>query len=80
MINRRFEEAIKDAVGEEQYFTLRKHMSYLSVMQIFDKKVKPNFNPNQQTENEVYAFDFFSAGLKNDPENNIVSGLFIVTR
>ena len=80
MINKRFEEAIKDAVGEEQYISLRKHKSYRMAMQYFDETVKPKFNPYEQDENEVYYVNFPMAGLKDDAPNNIASNCFNVPR
>lgn len=80
MINKRFEEAIKDAVGEDQYFNLRKHKSYRIAMQYFDESVKPAFNPNEQGGDEVYYVNFPMAGLKDDPANNIASNCFNVSR
>lgn len=80
MINKRFEEAIKYAVGEEQYLSLRKHKSYRIAMQYFDESVKPKFNPHEQDEDEVYYVNFPMAGLQDDPENNIASNCFNVTR
>lgn len=80
MINKRFEEAIKDAVGEEQYFKLRKHKSHRIAMQFFDESVKPKFNPNEQDEDEVYYVNFPMADLRDDPANNIASNCFNVTR
>jgi len=62
MINKRFEEAIKDAVGEEQYINLRKHKSYRIAMQFFDESVKPKFNPYDQDRDEVYYVNFPMAG------------------
>ncbi len=80
MINKRFEEAIKDAVGEEQYINLRKHKSYRIAMQFFDESVKPKFNPYDQDRDEVYYVNFPMAGLKDDPASNISSNCFNVTR
>lgn len=80
MINKRFEEAIKDAVGEEQYVSLRKHKSYRIAMQFFDESVKPKFNPHEQDADEEYYVNFPMAGLKHDPPNNIASNCFNVTR
>ena len=81
MINKRFEEAIKEAVGEEQYITLRKHKAYRTAMQFFDESVKPRFNPHEQDENDgTFYVNFPMAGLKDDPANNISSNCFNVTR
>lgn len=80
MVNKRFEEAIKTAVGEEQCFGLRKHRSYRIAMQFFDESVKPKFNPYEQDDDEVYYVNFPMAGLKDDPENNISSNCFNVTK
>lgn len=80
MVNRRFEEAIKDAVGEEQYTRLRKHKSYRIAMQFFDESVKPKFSPYEQAEDEMYYVNFPMAGLQDDPSNNVESNCFNVTK
>ena len=80
MINRRFEEAIKNAVGDEQYIALRKHKSYRIAMQFFDEAVKPAFNPFEQREDDIHYVNFPMADLKDDPANNIASNCFSVTR
>lgn len=80
MINKRFEESIKDAVGEERYFALKKHKSYRIAMQYFDESVKPKFNPFDQSDDEVYYVNFPMAGLQDDPANDIASNCFNVTK
>lgn len=80
MINKRFEEAVKNAVGEDQYFSLRKSKPYRLAMFQFDNTVKPAFNPYQQSKDHVDYVNFPMAGLKDDPANNIASNCFNVTR
>ena len=80
MINKRFEEAVKEAVGEDQYLPLRKHKSYRLAMQYFDESVKPVFNPFDSAADDVYYVNFPMAGLVDDPANNISSNCFNVTR
>ena len=67
MINRRFEKAIGEAVGDDQYLPLREHKSYRLAVQYFDESVKPVFNPFDQFADDV---NFPMAGLADDSANN----------
>lgn len=80
MINKRFEEAIRNAVRDDQYLFLRKHKSYRLAMQCFGESVKPVFNPFDKSADDVYYVNFPIAGLDDDPANNISSNCFNVTR
>lgn len=80
MINKRFEEAIKTAVGEDQYVKLRKAEPYRYAMHQFDTTVKPAFNPDEQSEDHVDYVHFPRADLKDDPANNIDCNCFSVKR
>ena len=80
MLNKRFEEAIKNAVGEEQYFSLKKTESYRLAMSQFDNTVKTAFNPFLQPKDHIDFVNFPMSGLKDDPANNISSNCFSVNR
>lgn len=69
MLNKRFEEFIKNIIGEEAFFALEKTPGYVDAIDRFDSVIKPSFmdDPNQQ-----WFVTFPMAKLEDDPENNLV--------
>jgi hypothetical protein len=63
-LNKRFEEAIKDLVGEGQYFHLRKSRRFELAVQQFDRSVKTAFRGDAD---EDYFINFPLAQLMGDP-------------
>jgi len=68
MLNRRFEEYVKNIVGEEAFFGLKKTPGYVDVIERFDSVIKPQFNGDQKQE---WFVNFPMAKLEDDPENNL---------
>ncbi|CZT11384.1 related to hsp70 protein [Rhynchosporium agropyri] len=69
-LNKRFEQAVKDLVGEDQYFSLRKTKGFEQAVQQFDRSVKTAFRGDLD---EDYYINFPMANLDDDPVNNLVS-------
>jgi hypothetical protein len=69
-LNKRFEEAIKNLVGEDQYFHLRKSRGFELAVQQFGRSVKTAFRGDAD---EDYFINFPLAQLKDDPDNNLVA-------
>lgn len=67
-LNKRFEQAVKDVVGEDQFYHLRKTKGFDEAMQQFDRSIKTAF---QGEPDEEYFVNFPMANLKDDPANNI---------
>jgi hypothetical protein len=70
MLNERFENYIKNIVGEDQFVALRKTKGYSHAMEQFDKSIKPAF---RATGDEEYFVNFPMASLQDDPDNNLQS-------
>jgi hypothetical protein len=69
-LNRRFEEAVKVLVGEDQFLPLRKTKGYEHAKLQFDRDVKTAFRGDLEKE---YYINFSMANLAEDPNNNLVS-------
>lgn len=69
-LNRRFESAVKDLVGEDQYFHLRKTRGFEQATEQFDRSIKTAFRGDQE---EDYFVNFPMANLKDDQANNLQS-------
>lgn len=67
-LNKRFEEEVKELVGEDQYFHLRKTNGYSEAVDFFDGTVKPAF---RGTPNESWYVNFPMADLEDDPANDL---------
>ncbi|KAI9053981.1 hypothetical protein LZ554_002925 [Drepanopeziza brunnea f. sp. 'monogermtubi'] len=69
-LNKRFEQAVKDLVGEDQYYSLRKTKGFTQAIQQFDRSIKTAFRGDLD---EDYYINFPMANLDDDPENDLVS-------
>jgi hypothetical protein len=69
-LNKRFEQSVKDLVGEDQYFQLRKSKGFEQATRQFDLSIKTAFRGNLD---EDYYVNFPMANLEDDPENNVES-------
>ncbi|KAM3079042.1 hypothetical protein ACMFMF_003971 [Clarireedia jacksonii] len=69
-LNRRFEQAVKDLVGEDAYFHLRKTRAFEQATRQFDTQIKTAFRGDLE---EDYLVNFPMADLKDDPVNNLQS-------
>ncbi|RDL33958.1 uncharacterized protein BP5553_08326 [Venustampulla echinocandica] len=69
-LNRRFEQSVKELVGEDQYYTLRKTKGFEQATIQFDQTIKTAFRGNSD---EDYYINFPMANLEDDPTNNLVS-------
>ncbi|RAL62854.1 hypothetical protein DID88_004695 [Monilinia fructigena] len=69
-LNRRFEQAVKELVGEDAYFHLRKTKGFEQATKQFDQSIKPAFRGDPE---EDYYVNFPMADLKDDPFNGLQS-------
>lgn len=69
-LNQRFEEAVKNLVGEDQFFTLRKSKGFEQAIQQFDTSVKTAFRGSPD---EEYYVNFPMADLMDDLDRNLIS-------
>ncbi|PQE04134.1 hypothetical protein CJF31_00003249 [Rutstroemia sp. NJR-2017a BVV2] len=63
-LNRRFEQAVKDLLGEEAYFHLRKTRAFEQATRQFDTQIKTAFRGDLE---EDYLVNFPMTDLKDDP-------------
>lgn len=68
-LNKRFEEAVKDVVGEDQYSTLSKTEAYEKAVSQFNDLIKTAFRGSSD---EKYFVHFPMAKLSNRPKNNLI--------
>jgi actin-like ATPase involved in cell morphogenesis len=75
-LNKRFEEAVKNLIGEEEFFRIKKTKAWLLANSQFDREIKPNFRGKSK---EEYFVNFPMADLKDDPSNNLESSTWKMT-
>lgn len=76
-LNQRFEGAVKNLVGEDQYFHLRKSRGFSLAVEQFDRSVKTAFRNDPY---EDYLINFPMAELKDDLDNNLKANCWNMTR
>lgn len=69
-LNKRFEQAVKNLVGEEQFDDLRKTKGFEQAMLQFDRSIKTTFRGD---EDDDYDINFPMAHLRDDPDKNLTS-------
>lgn len=74
-LNKRFEQTIRDVVGEDQFFHLRKTEDFDKAMYDFEWRIKKVFRGDL---NEEYFINFATARLQDDPTNNIQGSKWIM--
>ncbi|TVY38304.1 Heat shock 70 kDa protein 12B [Lachnellula occidentalis] len=75
-LNQRFEGAVKNLVGEDQYFHLRKSRGFSLAVEQFDRSVKTAFRNDPY---EDYLINFPMAELKDDLGNNLKANCWNMT-
>ena len=76
MLNKRFEEWVKNIVGERAYIELRETNGYRLAMKQFDESIKPAF---RSRDDEDQYINFPMANLKDDPTKKIKSNCITLT-
>lgn len=67
-LNKRFEQAVEDIIGQDQFFYLRQTKDFEEAKLQFDKSIKVSFRGGA---GEEYFVNFPMSRLQDDPENNI---------
>ncbi|KAF2735606.1 hypothetical protein EJ04DRAFT_522759 [Polyplosphaeria fusca] len=75
-LNKRFEEAVKSLIGEEEFFRIKKTKAWFRANTQFDREVKPAFRGKQT---EEYFVNFPIAGLDDDFANGLESNCWRMT-
>jgi len=76
MINKRFENWVKDMVGERVYLDLKETDAYRRAMKDFDENIKPSF---QGTGDETAYVNFPMAKIKDNPSKGITGNTLTLT-
>ena len=76
IVNKRFREFVKDIVGEETFFALRKTKAFAMAMKQFDQEVKPNFLAKPD---KSWHVNFPMAKLPDDPANKLEANCLELT-
>lgn len=69
-LNKRFAQAVKNIVGEDEYYHLCKTKGFEEAMNQFDKNIKTAFRGDPD---EDYYVNFPMANLSDDPANRLVA-------
>jgi hypothetical protein len=69
-LNRRFEQSVKEVVGEDQFYHLRKTKGFEQAVLQFDQSIKTAFRGDTD---EDYYVNFPMVNLEDDPVNNLAS-------
>jgi hypothetical protein len=75
-LNKRFEEAVKILIGEEEFFRLKKTKAWFRANTQFDREIKTSFRGNSS---EEYFVNFPMADLDDDPQNGLDSNCWRMT-
>lgn len=76
MLNLRFEQWVKDIVGEKAFLDLRQTDSFRLAMKTFDENIKPGFRSRDDEEQYV---NFPKANLTDDPNKGLKANCITVT-
>ena len=68
VLNKRFEQAVRNLVGDDQFYSLRKTTGFEQAMLQFDRSIKTAFTGDVDDD---YYVNFPMARLKDDEMNNI---------
>ena len=77
MLNRRFEDYIKNVVGEADFLKLRESGALSRAMKHFNDYVKPGFYSSKDEESYI---NFPKAGLPENPEKGLSKDTITVKR
>ena len=69
-LNTRFQQAVKDLVGEDQFEELEKTIGFEEAVLYFDRFVKTTFKDDPEQD---FYVNFPMADLKDDPANRLIS-------
>ncbi|ORY15235.1 hypothetical protein BCR34DRAFT_558917 [Clohesyomyces aquaticus] len=75
-LNKRFEEAVKNLIGEEEVFRIKKTKAWFRANTQFDREIKPAFRGKPT---EEYFVNFPMADLEDDPSNGLESNCWRMT-
>lgn len=75
-LNKRFEETVRNVVGDDQFAVLKKGVGWSKALNEFDKNIKTAFTGDLS---EVHFVTFPKADLIDDPEERLASNCWEMT-
>lgn len=69
-LNKRFEETVRNVVGDDQFANLKKSVGWAKALNEFDKNIKTAFAGDVT---DTYYVNFPKASLEDDPDENLIS-------
>lgn len=75
-LNKRFEEAVREVVGDEQFLNLKKGVGWAKALNEFDKNIKTAFTGDTT---EAHYVTFPKAELEDDPGEGLISNCWEMT-
>lgn len=76
VLNKRFEETVRNVVGDEQFADLKKGVGWAKALNEFDKVIKTAFTGDI---NEVHYVTFPKADLDDDPAEHLITNCWEMT-
>ena len=67
-LNKRFEETVRELVGEDQFYHLKKTIGWAKALNDFDKNIKTAFNGDLD---DIHYISFPKAELEDDPNEGL---------
>lgn len=75
-LNQRFEEELRQVVGDDQWLKLKQSEPFFAAQKQFDEQVKPAFTGDTKKKHYIY---FPGADLEDDPENGVRGSAWTMT-
>ena len=75
-LNKRFEEAVKNVIGDEEFFRIKKSKAWFRALTQFDREIKPAFGGKSK---EEYLVNFPMADLPDNPSSGLERDVWKVT-
>jgi hypothetical protein len=75
-LNKRFEEAVKNLIGEEEFLRIKKTNAWFRASTQFDREIKPAFRGKSS---EEYFVNFPMADLEDIPGSGLASSTWRMT-
>lgn len=76
MLNKRFEEVVKEVVGENQFASLKGSVGWTKAINEFDKIIKPGYEGDVT---DIHYISFPMARLKDNPAKGLFGNCWEMT-
>lgn len=82
-LNKRFESAVKELVGEEQWSALRSSKGFQLASSLFEKEIKKGFEGDSDDDcidDDEFYVNFYPARLKDNPSRGLESNTWAMVK